>query len=667
MTIQPQRNLDRAVTSARRRAINHIRKEADYRNRQRGVTAREEIERFRSEASNRKTDSFHRWVKSILSSATDQAVAVLRSTGSSVPVNTSLGSSTDILALTDFQSISVTWPMTMWSNKFDQKIDPSAARQIFGSAKGVLYHEIGHLEHTVPFLDLSDKYNSTPEGMDRPLRSWHHYAWNLLEDQRMEAATIAAVPRKEMYFRFMFLEFLANGGQPNVMYALVSGRAYVPDVIRNAYRQRCVFDVDRIDDIVARYKGATTLIDMAAAVIDMAEIMDEHGTPPTGSSTHRNYIRSFSTDEVEERLSGSSTSDDDDSDGEDVDDNDDDAEGSAGDDSDDAGDDSDDAEGSEDADSEDAEGSAGADSEDVDSDDDAASEGCGSEDGEMSFDQLINKINEEAVNALDEISADNDYKEAIANAYAECDTSRLPKLRTDGMDMSAHSAAACQPVAMGIENALSDFVTAAAPHWATHLDEGVIVPMDFRTRSVGDYDYHTSQVGDSNMALDLHVSFLADASVSMDSPGQDGQTLIQALSRAMYSMAIATRRLNIGSTFVVWSTENTSYRVWDEGEPTPLELPTFGGTDPTAALNDVDSHNDEGASKHLVIVFTDGDLGYDFTFDRWRRDDRTLVLIEYGRHLPSKRYGADYGFAINKVSDLPEKLTTMVSELLARS
>jgi hypothetical protein len=141
-----------------------------------------------------------------------------------------------------------------------------------------------------------------------------------------------------------------------------------------------------------------------------------------------------------------------------------------------------------------------------------------------------------------------------------------------------------------------------------------------------------------------------------------------ALSESLYATATACDKLGIGATFTLWSSDRQNYRVWSDGNVTPDLFPAMGGTDPTKALDDLDTNNPEEADQHLVLIFTGGAWSMNFpSIQRWAKPGRTFVLVRYGAYdgAMQKDMGADQHIQINAVNQLPEELTKALVNALA--
>lgn len=269
------------------------------------------------------------------------------------------------------------------------------------------------------------------------------------------------------------------------------------------------------------------------------------------------------------------------------------------------------------------------------------------------------------------IRNDADVMEMQWNAQDMSDGDGLPEYDGSGAEvMSAELQANAQGVAIGIKEALNSFLTESAPYWHNRQEEGVIDPLAYRTKQPGDRDFRRQLVGEMNQGLDVHVSMLCDVSGSMGGwYGRTEQPPIQALSEALYAVALACDEMGIGRTFTLWSSGNQYYSVHPQGqEPTPMLWPAMGGTDPTPALDDLVNHNPEGAGNHLVLIFTDGAWMGNFpSLQRWGGEGRRIVLVRYGTYEGEVQtdMGADEHIQINDVASLPEKLTLALMDILA--
>jgi hypothetical protein len=179
--------------------------------------------------------------------------------------------------------------------------------------------------------------------------------------------------------------------------------------------------------------------------------------------------------------------------------------------------------------------------------------------------------------------------------------------------------AAARALSYDIRDALEVFRTEKSPVWVRHQEHGYLDPLAYRTRQPGDRAYRRQpQQWDTN-GLGLHVSFLADRSGSM-------ATDMEVLSQTLWAVKTACDAMDIPSTMVLWAESHQTVRVMQH-DNTPLVYSGRGGTDPSMALNDLDTHVTDDELHHLVFVFTDGDWATVSSLTEWRHPDRTFVMV----------------------------------------
>lgn len=296
--------------------------------------------------------------------------------------------------------------------------------------------------------------------------------------------------------------------------------------------------------------------------------------------------------------------------------------------------------------------------------------GDGSHQRQNEEEDLHDALTDMRDNFQESIRNDADVMEMQWNAQDMSDGEGLPEYDGGGTTpMSDELVANAEGVALGIKEALNSFLTESAPYWQNHQEDGVVDPLAYRTKQPGERTFRRQLVGEQNQGLDVHVSMLCDVSYSMSGGYGSVVSPIQALSEALYATALACDELGIGRTLTLWSSGREYYSVHSDGkEPEPVIFPAMGGTDPTPALDDLVNHNPEGASNHLVIIFTDGAWGGHFpSLQRWGGEGRRIVLVRYGRYEGEVQtdMGADEHIYIDNVSALPEKLTWGLLDVLA--
>jgi hypothetical protein len=682
--IKPQRGLGQAVSRQRRKANDELKRQRNGRIERERQNAREMLNRQQRQTPEEMlAEAFG---SNLMSAIVTNQSAVMHSHGINVPVyaqryNDWMGNGR-IKAYTDFQSIVMRMPQSIFP-AVDSASD--AVIDFVATVRGVFQHELGHIRFTVPFANL-------PWGsdVDNDERRQKHWAWNCLEDQRMETAVVKDAPIIASYFTKMVAIHIIDRPAEEAVNAwlLVAGRRYLPTDVRqrahNAFAHK--YGVDAPTEwrhIVAGYISATTHEELAEYVNRAYAFLAKHGIIMSNDESHARH-------EPQGTDPQTGASDDDPSDDEVQPDGDGEADGDesgdesgdegeangSGDPSDSEGDDESDGasgkgdgEATDDGTEGDSESDGGDPSDgerpspsDSDADADGERPSNGATTGEVDTDKLREAIDKALEDATKEVRQDKANHNVVAEANELQNRGGLLPWRShhDGA-MPAEQQAKAEQLAIGMENALSDFVTASQPVWMSHQEHGVIDPISFRTKSVGDNAYRRGMDGDATAGLDLHVSLLCDASVSMN-----GDPMI-ALSQTMYATSLACDRLGIGTSFTLWSSSGDNYRV---NADHPVIWPTLGGTDPTEALNDLESHNPEGASQHLVIVFTDGDWNHDFPgLHQWARPDRHIVLAVYREgwsHYIDSNRGADEAIAIGNILDMPSRMTGVIANLLTK-
>ncbi len=654
--LKPQRGLGQAVSRQRRKNTDQVRRDRERRARIERDQARDMLRRAKQQTPEERRESL--WKQHLLGATIDNQIAVMKSHGINVPVRTGINNHIDwmphrneIKAWTDHKSITMELPERMFPADSN---DTARAIESIATIRGIFQHELGHIRFTVPFSDLPwDAIGDVP-------KSKLHWAWNCVEDQRMEQAVVQDVPRLGTYFTQMIVEHILGKGDNERAWLLLSGRTYLPRSVRKQSRdlfaqQYGTDKADLWDDLVAKYIGATTALEMAQAVLLCAGFIESLGEDmqnPQPSVDRHNYEH-FDEGETQ---SGNDPSDSaSDINNDDLnDEGDDDAEGDDGQ--------------SVDTTPVNADGYKETDDDggtdnSTDTDSEGQVKGAGGNDAErVDKETFRDTLRDIAEQAMSEMRADAVNEQIVRDAHeARTSTGYLPLLVGNTTDMDADTQSTAETLAVGMTNALNDFVTASQPVWMSHQEHGVLDPLAYRTKSIGDLDYRRGLNGELNAGLDLHVSLLCDASVSMDGAP------MKALSQVIYATSKACNDLGIGTTVTLWSSGSDNYRV--DNPDKPVIYDTLGGTDPTDALDDLDYHNEEGASNHLVIIFTDGDWDRHFPgCHQWSRPDRHMVLVNYGQY-----YGADKGtrgcdevLHIDRILNMPMEMTGAIAKILSK-
>lgn len=679
--IKPQRGLGQAVTRQRRKALDGLRREREERLTKSRDAARNELRRL---ADSRETDEEFRWKENLIAAVVSSQTAVVRSYGLTQPIKAGLSSryiaswrTEKLVAYTDFREIVIKWPvdhLPQRNAKTEVVLDTVA------QIRGVIQHELGHILHTVPLNLLVER---TLGNTDSPLFNRHvpingtltrvtsgmvHKPWNILEDQRMETAMVRDVPRLATYFTSMTVAHVISDDSTNA-WLLLAGRQYLPAALREQARDLFAQShgdalTDEWLQIVNAYKRATTHDDLMSAVVDALVFLSANvATPPDPGTEHRPGGQPGRSED-EDDLSESASDPEDEGDDEPQESGSGEGKGTSESD-DESNDEPTGAGGTSDSDDESTDGSVEGEGEQGGQDEGDESQ-VDTQSGKGRSKQITRKDLQETAEevlsqAKEELRQERDNQSILADAYERTNSGgTLGDATFSAPDLPTENIQRAERVSAGIEQALTDFVTASQPVWMSHQEKGIIDPLAFRTKSVGDMDYHRAMSGEASNGLDLHVSMLSDVSVSMSND-------MLALSEALYATATACQRLGIGATFSLWSDHSENYRIWGDGNVAPSLWSVLGGTDPTRAMDDIHSHNPEGATNHLVLIFTDGDWGSEdnYNLQNWSAPGRHIVIVRYGASY-APHYGADEAIDINNVDQLPMELTRAIQRILSK-
>jgi hypothetical protein len=561
------------------------------------------------------------------------------------------------LAYTDFTRIVVNWPKSEMPGLNDSK---RIVNRCLVSMRGVFQHEAGHVRFTTPWHFIRDatkwrKYK--PEGSDRYSKNADDVRLarvnNVLEDQRMENLVVEVVPKIAEYFGVMIMDLIINGpGKSdeekdngiNLSWLLLAGRRYLDPEIRLASMnefertlQGLGFDQGTADhwaDIVDEYIAATTKKQLGEATEKALVFLDEIGKEIPGSVDDHSK---GGMDDAGQLV---------DADG-DPQDGDDRAEGGSR-----KGKATD---GMDPGDAKKAsKGDLGDQSDKLRKGEPGIAAGKG--DGGYTFAEQLRTARD---GMMQKVSESKDFTHMVASAADGASYEGLPEYDGPVHELDAESIDRANTIAAGMEQMLQSFITQAEPSWQFRVEEGVVDALAYRTKEPGDRGFRRHMEDQGRPTLDVHLSVLADCSGSM------GHNM-QALSEVLYGCAVATEKVDIGSTYVLWSSGEQNFRLWGSTDPQPDLFPSMGGTTPDAALDDLVNHNPEAAAHHLVVIFTDGAWYGDYNLQQWADPNKTLILVRYGNYEGEFQgdLGADEHVQISDVLDLSDHITTALTDVL---
>lgn len=687
--------------------------------------------------------------------------AVMNSWGINVPF--SIKPADSIRAFTDFDSITVRYvdpaaasQRLLNEDGFPVPLDPEDLRVAAAEVRAMFYHELGHVLFTVPFQDLmsiaaemegvdnfvaphnievagyvSGQYQHStvasggnPNGWAKPeytrispeawasgqrpiIQEWdfpakYHRAWNILEDQRMEALVLDASPHIATYLSVLVLNHIVTASRsPRTeingrAWPLVAGRKYLPTSLRRSVKQAWAVDVpngasaNEVSAIVSDYCKATTAGEMLACIVRLVEAMggmdlpnnvDEHG------EMEGRWKRAGKNDEkgrksLADQGAQADERDDDEEDEEDDsnapskddryedgnpragagdDDSDDDSEAEGGSGDDEADDDGDDeAEGG-------SKGSSDSDDEDSADDSDESGESAGSEAAEPTFPEAAQEALDEVMDEITDSEESLEDLQAMNSAY-HSDQGLLPASSFDRPNNDAEMVAKAHAIVDDVVQSFRVATEDCAPHWETGQRAGVLEPIRYLTRQPGDLEIFRRYADDGDPGTDIAVTVFLDISCSMQGSGS-------ALGAAAWAVKTACGQLDVDCDVNLFDTEG--YTLWGtDEEPTCVpEIASAGGTDPCPAF-DATLYAERSKKHHVVIIMTDGewsDDGY-----KWLKKNRVSNQHVMGfyyspsrvgqkmspNHGWANRIGAQEGYNIGDLMDIPRALEAMLVSLV---
>ena len=694
--------VDPEIIRARNRARSYFRREAkEYEER----SVREAHEALRRASVRQTVDRTTATTGStILRWVSDQSRAVFASLDITPKMDVSVvnypGAPT-ATASTDFSKINVRVNVA----QYDESKPESIARLI-ALSKGLIYHEGGHILYTIPPVTLIEQAHiqGAPYHWDRQfgLRgpnteltfSEFRWAWNILEDQRMECAVVRMSPIIERYLQVVVMDVVVRSAEGNEWRAwpFLTGRSYLPkrildqfraEAIRYAQENDKVDTLREIDRLVRVYKKAKTERDMADAVYQVSKHLrawlggmsndgsvDEHGNRtregnpnPSDSATDSDPWEEPTADQPKrprkdkdrgsEQSTPSSSKDEDDWTKPDYFDTRDKEDGSdsSGDTDNEASQDIN-SDSSEQNDDDSDSGDTG-DTGDTPEDDEPHPASGASMNGEQATrpdDQ--NALDDPLSDTLDEIINDLVSPDQISDLVGQVNDSLNRGLPYDPtiQDMSEDLLSLAYEVRAGMLDTLEPLAVQADPSWRFRQENGVLDPTAYVNREPGESDFWVGLDDSGATGHDLAVSVVLDVSYSMASH-------VDALSVGALGIRMACDDLGIPCTLSTFASEGN---LWlDATDPTThTRVEAHGGTEPMEALEDLPNQR-LGKGRHLVVVFTDGDWSGVPSFAQFRDPGMFIVGTGFGAGVAQSiaHRMPDVAISLESVSQLPAEVT----------
>jgi hypothetical protein len=539
-----------------------------------------------------------------------------------------------VFAYTDFRTITI----KVDGERIPPVADTNGTRDFVFAVKGLFHHEAGHIIHSWPLWDMWREADQSFK--DRCAQNDVHgyepmqHAWNIIEDQRMESARVRDFPAVQGYFEHTMGTFLLNNRDEQwwefSAWALLAGREYLNPDIRKVAELKFKADAAEWLRLVREYKAATTHDELLDALLDAYLFLKDNQQEQSGGEGLDQHDGNGQATNGAGKAAASATKPGDGSEGAGKGDKPEKGEGEG-----------------------DGEGDPSDEKSDSkpDSDPDFIDAGLG-EGGEHFTDKQL----EDAIRQLTTKKLSQDEQQMVRDAVDASQAVGLPEYTGQVEEMDGAAVSQALSLQHGIVRALETYVTRATPHWVLNSEEGYLDPCAYRTRDVGELNYHVGMEGDQGQVLDLHVSVLADVSYSMASH-------MKQLSVMMLGMKLAVDELGIPANFTLWSSGDENYRIFGDG-PDEVIYPALGGTDPTDALDDAVLANEEERPNHLFLVFTDGEWYGVNSVAKWRKGpEQQFVIVKFGQG-PRQIHGADAIIDLPSLSAFPDTLRDALDNML---
>lgn len=514
--------------------------------------------------------------------------------------------------------------------------DIENVRAFITMLKGVLYHEGGHVLWSDPFREIQDpEYRPSETFYTSPIlakafpelvktsidREKLMFAWNMLEDQRMETAMCSVSPVLAKYFTNIVVNIVIDRNRVGSNWPIIAGRTYLPqqlrqDIYDNAFsymaRTNPSLSEDEINtvitkttDCVLKYRDARDRADMWKCVLEMAEYLPMWLPNSKYKSIDRHEGRWGDYDRkdpsslprpVDHTMEKRSP---------------------------------------------------------LDSDGSSKLPG-GSESGGSTapatyagFESYLHKdiVNDREVAQFISSVNENLSKKILSD----------PTIR----DMESESISRAIGVREQILSVLEQLTVQVDPSWRFGKETGVLDPTSYILREPGDTDYWSGLDDSGSSGHDLAISLLIDSSGSM---GNDMDTV----SEIAMGVRSACDQLEIPCT--ITSFNDTVFSVMEAGEDTRfVSIASHGGTCPMHALLNL---NDQqmGRESHLVIILTDGEWNDVESLIPWSAPNRFFLLIGYGYGLEltlSKKH-ANHSIEITDLNEIEKLITNSLVEYFAK-
>lgn len=573
--------------------------------------------------------------------------AVMGSYGQAVPFNLKIAWTDS--AHTDFNSIEVNVSRRRHDQCWnaDGTMAVSEARRLVASVRGMFYHELGHVLHTVPFNQLlalgAAAEGDLPEETMRELQCRDgvivvtgdevRSAWNLIEDQRMEAFLTQGSPQMAVYLTFAVLDVVLHSPGPQ-QFLFTAGRAYLPDAVVQASRVEwdrafgAHIPSEEVENLIASYMISTDPVEMLRLSAAMALILratsSSGGTDvkPGGDDAPTMDNPMDQIHKVGKAIKAIKDA----------------AEDKAADPS----------KGNTDGTTDN--GDAADDGDAVDASTGTNGTGTGSKSLKDTAKELLSELEDALQN--DETSKDDI---ASINGALHGAGPGLPRFDpTDTVEGEIESKA--RAIVNGIVTAFEVATADSAPHWESEQRSGVLEAVRYRTRQPGDeLTVFRSWQDDGEVGQDIHVDLFLDISGSMMSS-------VAKLGAAAWAVKRACDELNIPCQVTLFNEHGFALYGVDEraGYDIPL-IVCDGGTHPLEAF--AGALIERKVKHHIVMVMTDGEWSDESVFAQFDADNIISIGFNYVDWRPlgdgtawARHLYLTEGHMIKDLFEIPRKL-----------
>ena len=636
--------------------------------------------------------------------------AVMKSWGIDVPVK--LTPSRRVGGWTDFKSINVEYSEKLVFNGDEHNlISIENLQQLVVETRALFYHELGHILFTIPvnelcvlayrsgfdfdsadipvYVSIYDKetykqecqkaldktgtqhFHSVEMGSDSSVgavtymvfvnRAFRN-AWNALEDQRMEMALVNESPHLASYLTILVARNILSRLDARKVYGdifdtrkkqeveqlswmLIAGRHYLPQEVRDlsestwnsSFRATEIATSDRVLEIVSNYQSASSAKAMIEAINDYLQLTKPLSDEALAGVDSHKYSSSVDSsderfDNIEKRLSETTSERP-------------------------KADPSKKKENSEHQ-TNGEQNSSG----DKSNSSDENKNGFGSNTSDNALKDAIEKsLNDHFSNIADSQELKDDIR-AVNEAYSN-DTSGLAYgnvgAGTAGLNPYEEQA---KSIVAQISDSFRSATADTAPTWVSGQRRGVLEPIRYRTRQMGDLEFFKDFRGEGDREVSVEVSLFIDISGSM-------WDFTDQLAAAAWAVKAACDAIDVRCDVTMF--DHNAYKLWSADEVASPEIPILesqGGTDPTYAFQTVLGSPRE-VKNHVIIVLTDGVWESDKSFARSNNSSNDLSLLlrfdsNFSKPISSVELATKYGFQeaqyIGDLLAIPQALESLL-------